>query len=161
MAITDFTTDYINRTTDINVLLVNSYTSNTTQKTTVAFGTTSQYITGIEKLVQRYTILFFTILGSQINYPTFGTSFLSDLQNSPLNLSKLDVLHLFNFANLDVASVFTNYQEENPDQAKDEQFQSAVLTNFSVSNGNINMQIAITSIAGDNITFILPIPLNN
>lgn len=159
MAITGFTTDYSNRTKDINVLKVASYTNNQTQTDTVAFGNPSQYITGIEKLVQKYAILFLTKIGSQINNPTFGTNFLTTLNTSSALLSRLDVLHLFNFANLDVLDVLKPFQANNPSIPADEQLLSANLVSFATSPGTLSISIAITSFAGNNITFVLPIPL--
>ncbi len=160
MAITGFTTDYSNRTKDINVLKVGAYTNNQTQADTVAFGNPSQYITGIEKLVQKYAILFLTKVGSQVNNPTFGTNFLSTLSTSSSLLSRLDVLHLFNFANLDVLDILKPFQADNPSIPDDEQLQSANLVSFATSPGTLNISIAITSVAGASLVFVLPIPLN-
>ena len=162
MAITNFTVDYTGRTRDINIFQVANYTNGQTQTTSVVFGPVSKYVAGVEKLVQRWAILFMTAVGSQINYPTFGTEFIEDIfPSNSSNLSKLDALHLFNFANLDVISVFTTYQANNPGAPDDEQFASAQLVGFSSTADSLNMQVAITSIAGSSLTFVLPIPLNN
>jgi len=161
MAITGFSTDYSNRTVDINIFKVASYTNNQTQKTTVAFGNPSQYVTGIAKLVQKYTITLLTIQGSQSEFPSFGTTFLSTLQQGTSGISRLDFQHLFNFANLDVLNVFQTYQSNNPSIPTDEQLQSAKLVSFSATNDTLNLSIAITSVAGNNLVFILPIPLTN
>lgn len=159
MAITGFTTNFTGRTLDINVLKVASYTNGQLQPTTVAFGNPSQYITGIGKLVQKYAILFLTKLGSQVNYSNFGTDFLNTLSVGSSGISRLGVNHVFNFANLDVLGVLKPYQATNPSIPTDEQLQSAKLTSFSYDAGVLNMNIAITSVAGENLTFILPIPL--
>jgi len=160
MPITGFTTNFANRTLDINVLKVASYTNNLTQVTTVGFGNPSQYITGIGKLVQKYAILLLTALGSQVNYPTFGTNFVPTLQNGSSGISSLDLLHLFNFANLNVLGVLKPYQANNPTIPTDEQLQSAQLGSYSFADDVLSLSIDITSVAGDDVTFVLPIPLN-
>lgn len=160
MAITGFTTDFTGRTLDINVLKVSTYTDGQLQPTTVAFGNPSQYITGIGKLVQKYAILFLTKVGSQVNYPTFGTEFLATLSAGNAGISRLDVLHLFNFANLDVLGILKPYQSANPTMPTDEQLQSAIMSSFSYNSGILNITISITSVAGTNVVFVLPIPLN-
>lgn len=160
MPITSFTTDFSNRTLDINVLKVASYTNNQTQVDTVGFGNPSQYITGIGKLVQKYAISLMTALGSQVNSPTFGTNFIPTLQSGTSSISKLDLLHLFNFANLNVLGIFRTYQANNPSIPTDEQLQSAQLVSSNYADEVLNLSIAITSVAGDNVVFVLPIPLN-
>jgi hypothetical protein len=159
MAITSFSTDYSERLIDINILKVAAYIPNTQIPVTVEFGNPSQYIAGINKLVQKYAIMFLTKVGSQINTSDFGTEFLLDLQNRS-NLTRLNVLHLFNFANLDVLAVFRGYQSNNPSIPADEQLKSATMSSFSVTGSTLNLSIAITSIAGDSVVFILPVPLN-
>ena len=160
MAITSFNTNYSGRTRDINILKVKSYTNNQTQTATIGFGNPSQYISGVEKLVQRYAILFLTNLGSQINYPTFGTNFLTALQENPSNISSLQAQHLFNYSNNVVISIFTTYQANNPGLPLDEQFSSAQLVGFASNGTTVNMSIAITSLSGSNVEFILPLPIS-
>lgn len=163
MPISGFTTDYTNRTVDINILQVNSYTNGQLQKDAISFGNPSQYVTGIQKLVQKYVILFLTNLGSQVNSPDFGTNFLPSIQQNSNLLSGVTLNHTFNFSNLIVSNELNTYQKTLAQGAvpSDELFKTASLQSYSASGGNISLSILITSQAGTNVTFVLPVPLNN
>ena len=99
MPISGTTTDYTNRTVDILILGgVNPLISGP-QTDTLTFGSPSQYVTGVQKLIQRYAIFLFTALGTQSNYPDFGTAFYSSVANSSY-LTINTVTHIFNYESL-------------------------------------------------------------
>lgn len=157
MAIGSITTDTSGHTRDIHIMQgVNPRLASST--ITLSFGKVSNFCVGIQKLVQRYTITFLTILGSQTDYTEFGTNFLSSTLASNVNPSRLDVQHIFNFANALVLEIFREYQSGNTDLPLDEQIDTATLTDLSVTPGSISLRITITSLSGDVVDFIVPLP---
>ena len=160
MAIVGTTTNYTGRTKDINILLGANASIPDRQPVTVAFGRVSSFCAGIQKLMQRYLVAFCTIIGSQPNYPTFGTDFMSKLESGG-RYSQTDIYHMFNFANSDVTSDFMEYQRTAtvtlPD---DEQLMKAELLDFSAIGDVLQMRIQLTSKQGDSVTFVVPIPIS-
>jgi hypothetical protein len=158
MAISGTTTDYTGRTVDILIMGGVNPLSPEIQQDSLTFGSPSQYVTGIQKLIQRYAINMMTILGSQTNYPSFGTNFVQGLL-SVAGLTTNAATHLFNFGNMKIISEFRLYQAANPSMPLDEQLDTATLLSFNSTGDTINIQIAITSLAGENVVFVLPLPL--
>jgi len=158
MPITNDTVDYSNRTVDILILGGVDGLIPGVQVDSLTFGKPSQQVTGVQKLIQRYAISLLTILGSQTNYPDFGTSFLSSLQSGQ-QVTKVSGTHIFNFANIAVISEFRDYQIANPGIPLDEQINGASLLSLTASGGNINFTVSITTKAGTSLSFVVPLPL--
>lgn len=159
MPISSTTTDYSLRTRDISILQAPDPNKVGTQKVSAAFGKVSSFTAGIQKLVQRYTIMLMTIKGSQTNFPDFGTTFLSELMHRSNNMDTLALHHLFNFANLDVISQMKSYQSTLPTTAPlDEQIDTAQLVNVAANGDTVDFQILIKSRAGDTVQYVLPLP---
>lgn len=157
MPIGSTTTNSSGRTRDIHIMQ-GVKPNGTINPTTLKFGQVSNFCAGIQKLVQRYMIAFLTTLGSQVDYPNFGTAFMSSTLASNVNPSRLDTQHIFNFSNASVLNTFRAYQSLNPDLPADEQIDTAILSNLTVSASQISLQITITSLAGNVVTFIIPLP---
>lgn len=160
MGITSFNTDYTGRQKDISIFRGQNFQSSNPQPVKIVFGNPSQFCAGIQKLVQRFAVLFLTNLGSQTNYPAFGTNFPTAVGINN-NISSIRFTHLFNFASLSVLNTLRNYQAANPDLPLDEQINSVILQSFSSTPTSISCTIKIVSNAGDNFTFLLPIPNGN
>jgi hypothetical protein len=158
MAITGTTTDYSFRTVDILIMGGINPLSPDIQKDTLTFGKPSQQVTGVQKLIQRYAINMMTVLGSQVNYPTYGTNFVKSLLTMS-GVTTNAATHLFNFANMKTISEFRAYQAANPNLPLDEQLNTATLLSFNSSGDTINIQISISTLAGQNLIFVLPLPL--
>jgi hypothetical protein len=158
MPITGDSLDYTGRTVDILVFGGVDGLTRGFQPVSLTFGKPSQYVTGVQKLAQRYGINMLTILGSQPNYPAYGTNFLSSLQSTSRQITQTAATHIFNFANIKTLSEFRLYQSANPGLPLDEQINSATLLSFSVSGGTINFTVSLTTKAGTNAVFVVPLP---
>lgn len=156
MAITNTTTDYTGRKKDINIFQGLNFPNKST--VTLAFGDISNFCAGIQKLVQRYAITLLTELGSQPDFPDFGSTLLTRLNNTSLNLNIVDVRGIFNLANAKVIRQFRQQQSQSPSNFQDEQLNTATLDGVSVSGGKVGLRIKILSMAGERVEFVLPLP---
>ena len=156
--ISSTTTNYSNRTVDIHILKGTDVTLPNAQPVNVCFGKPSSFCTGVQKLVQRYAISLLTVLGSQIDFNGFGTTLLVDTNMSGLQTIS-DLTHLFNFANLKVTTDFRQYQATLANGPLDEQLNAATLTDISVSGDSVSMSVTITTMAGSDIPFVIPLPV--
>lgn len=158
MAIKSVSNDYTGRKKDINLAYKINPTDPNIQAVNLQFGPVSSFVAGTQKLIQRYIISLLTIKGSQPDYETFGTDFLSSLQGTNV-LNRQDFKHIFNFANWKVISEFRKYQGANPDQPLDEQLNTATLESFVADRGKVTLRIKIVTLAGEIIDFLLPLPI--
>lgn len=156
MPITGVSTDYSTRKKDLHIF--QGVDPNKPARIDPAFGRISNYCAGVQKLVQRYAISLLTEIGSQENYPDFGTDLISSLINSSNLINKADVTHIFNFANMKVITTFRDYQRENADMPEDEQIDTAVLNDIVVANNMISLLIQIYPVSGSTTQFLLPLP---
>lgn len=156
MPISTLTTNYGNRTKDIHIFQGVDPTKGTSI-VTPSFGKISQFCTGIQKLIQRYTICLLTNIGSQVNYPTFGTDLLQRLRTSN-HVSKLDFVGIFNFANMDVIEQFREYQRAQTGIPEDEQLDTAILENISVTAGAVSLRIKLYPVQREPVEFVIPLP---
>lgn len=159
MPIGNITTDASGRTRDVSIF--RGINPKGSAVITPTFGLVSQFCVGIQKLVQRYGIALFTIIGSQRDYPAFGTNFLSTLQTSNNILNQVNVQHIFNFANFEVVQSFRAYQATQTDLPLDEQLSTATLINFSAVGDTVSFNVQLTTMAGDTVDLVLPLPLTN
>ena len=158
MAIKSLTTNYVGRTKDISINRGINPRLLPVQPVNLAFGRVSQFCTGVQKLVQRYMISFLTALGSQEDFPTFGTSFLLRLNQGGVTTS--DIQHLFNFANMSVGKTFKDYDKLNT-VPLDEQLYSASLVSVNVTASSVSLSIKLVCMAGETVDFVLPLPSEN
>jgi len=155
MSISGVTTDYTGRKKDINIFGYKNPSIQQTSMATLSFGPTSSYCAGVQKLIQRYVIMFLTNLGSQQFYPDFGTSFVPSLSASQ---SGTDLTHVYVFANKLVIDNFRAYQSTHTDLPLDEQIQTVLLNSISYENGIMNLSITFLTLSGDTVDYILPLP---
>jgi len=150
-------TDYSTRKRDIHIFQGVDITKPAT--ITPSFGNISNYCAGIQKLVQRYAIALLTVIGSQPEFPTFGTDLLTELSNTNLTIDRTRLTHIFNFANFEVISAFRQYQANTDGLLDDEQLDTATLQDIVVSNdGKVSLIVQIIPVAEDAITFLIPLP---
>lgn len=152
-------TDYTGRLVDVNICY-QFYPSVTPQKLNFQFGQVSSYIAGVQKLVQRYVIALLTNIGSQFNYPDFGTNLISSIQKGTFVKGE-DIKHIFNFANYEVLTAFKSYQKENPTLPTDEMLNAAILVSYTIDkpSASVSLKIQLLTVAGDNVTVLLPVPI--
>ncbi len=158
MPITGTSTDYSNRTKDLHILQGVSPTQK--KAINLKFGRFSSYCSGVQKLIQRYTIALLTELGSQVNFNTFGSSLLAELKGLNTTAAQAEVKHIFNFASSKVTTDFRNYQKElEAAVPEDEQLGTAILESVNYENDILYLAIRIYPISGDETAFIIPLPL--
>lgn len=172
MAIASIGSDYTGRLKDISILQYpdptfspDDVTSTSfaqsiyaRQTVTPRFGKMTRYCSGVQKLVQRYTILLLTGLGSQSFFPEFGTDFMPSVQAGLSPTSRLLATQYFMLANYSVIVTLKAYQIDNPDIPDDERLASAELTDISLQGDYASFKVAITTEAGDDINFLVPLP---
>lgn len=117
-------------------------------------GDSGMMIAGIEKLAQRVLVTLLTKLGSKLHDVTAGTSFITDAQRG-LWRTPADVSQSFYSARLDLRRQIQAVETANdPD---DERWGSLELAGVTVSNGNVTLRLALSSLAGTEYTFLTPI----
>lgn len=146
MAIKGTSTNYSGRKRDLNISQKISPFVTGPQPVGYTFGKVSSYIAGVQKLVQRYLILL------------LNTGLTDKLQSSR-DSSTQDAIHTFNFLNWEVIQTLRNYQKKNPNTPEDEQLAGAQLLELTAVNGKVNIKIQLTTKAGEDVTYLLPIPL--
>jgi hypothetical protein len=153
------TTNYTGREQDLYILGPVNSKKDSIQQNTLTFGPVSRRCSGVQKLCQKYLILFLTEVGSQEAFPSFGTDFLTNLKNNNSAVTRGDVVHFFNYANLKVTDLLRQYSAENPGIPSDELLFSAELLDYSFSDGVLSLAIQINTQAGDTVPFVVPLPI--
>jgi hypothetical protein len=129
-------------------------------RNTVSLNDKGDRITGLQKLVQRYTVVFLTIQGDVKYAPTQGTNFVQNLNRGLIQTNE-SVLHQFIFANSATTSQLRS-DDTNPDMGPtapdDERIANASLLDFEIdyANARLVLQIAITNLQGETTIFVLP-----
>lgn len=155
------TTDYTNRQVDIELLQSISQPVDL-QKVSISSVTQApKAVTGIEKLVQRYTSALLAYFGTVHFDPTYGTNLLTTiLAGGVQNIAQLQ--GAFASANSQAISALRSDDRKTdtfgsvPD---DESIVSAKLLDQSIdyNTATVNLKVLITTVAGDNITFVVPV----
>lgn len=154
---TVLSTDYANRKIDLHIF--QGVKAPTASSITPSFGRISNYCTGVQKLIQRYTIALLTELGSQPSFETFGTSLITELNSSSSLLNRADLYPIFNEANAKVLNEFFAFDLDNPSVPDDERLAGASVLSINSVNGTVSISVQIFTQATDPITFILPLPI--
>ncbi len=144
MAITNISTDYTGRTKDL--FISQNVTGTGSAKVVYNFGKISSYVAGVQKLVQKYIILL------------INANLVENLEASK-GSNVQEATHIFNFANWEALTELRNYQNENPAIPNDEQIASAQLIDLEIAKGELHLTIQLTTMAGENIPFLMPISL--
>lgn len=155
------TVDYNGRQVDIE-WLQSILTPNTSAKRLyMQFSPDTKIVTGMQKMAQRFTNTFLTIVGDVKFDQNFGTTFWDDLfSGAAQNLGRVAaaVVQAIMFAmdSIQEDDALTDVYGELPD---DERLEGATLLDYSidVNNGVLSIQIELTSLAGGSYTFVLPV----
>lgn len=150
---TTTTTDYTGRLVD---LFISQGLSPTGMKPiTLDFDSTGQIITGIQKAIQTFLIVFLTEKGSNLADPNFGTRFITNVRNSNLRGPQLQI-H-FRDAVEDFLNQQSRYIDGLPD---DEILDEIILDSYNIqSKDSIELNVRINSKAGESQILTLPISL--
>lgn len=152
-------TDYTGRTIDLSIFIGAQPTGE--ELLVLDFTPGGNVITGVEKMVQTYTLLFLTEQGTVEYYPTLGTPFITAVRKGFIN-NESDVKNQFNLAaelirqTMDLAA-----DAASPSLPPDEIYESSELMSFSLDKAAslLTMQIKVNSQAGSSRAVILPVPL--
>jgi len=157
MPINGTTTNYSGRTKDVLISGALDATNNQLQPVALSFGRVSGYCAGVQKLVQRYIILLNTVIGSQPDFPTFGTELHAALLSGRLS-NPVEFQHTFNFANWSAVNTIKSWQT-NHELPLDEQLSTATLLKFAVKGDTLTAEVKLTTMAGEDVVFVVPLPL--
>jgi hypothetical protein len=158
MAISGTTTNYTERKKDISILQYPDATLVDAQDVSPRFGKVGRFCAGVQKLIQRYTIILLTNLNSQENYPAFGTNFMYTLQAGISPTDRLQAAQIFNIASYNAVQLLKAHQQEYPDTPSDERIVSATLSNISLIGSSVGFDVSLKTEATDGIKFIIPLP---
>ena len=156
-----FTTDYSGRQVDVEFMQTVTKPASLIPLHLSWQSSPPKIVTGLQKMVQRYTVCLLTRLGDVLFDQTFGTTFWSDiLRGAAQNSGQIQAAMAF--ANADV---LTQMRSEDADTTtygaipEDERLAAAQLIGFTVDSntGTFQLQIQLTSVQGDSYTYILPV----
>lgn len=157
----EFLVDYTDRQIDVESL----QTAETPAKgirlsKSMTDGNKHRRITGLQKLVQRWAILFLSDRNSGSHTPLLGTDFVRMAQQGGIS-SRDDIVRSFTFANFQVRENLLREQGDATfgEQPEDEQFDRATLEDYSIDSqaGYLYLKVRVYSVAGDSANFIIPI----
>jgi len=155
------TVDYNGRQVDIEWLQSILAPNTSAKRLYMQFSPDTKIVTGMQKMAQRFTNTFLTIVGDVKFDQNFGTTFWDDLfAGAGQNLGRvaavtaLAIMYARNNMGEDDAN--TEVYGEIP---ADERIKNATLLDYSidVNNGVLSIQIELTSLAGGAYTFVLPV----
>lgn len=155
MAFLTTTDDYTGRTIDLEIFQTAKQPSALVALTkTVRRHNESRKVTGIQKLVQQYVLLFLSQKNGIFRDIDQGTEFL-DAVNRGLIQNRSQVLTYFSFANSEVE--FQLDAEDSEELPDDERLETAELLDYYIDRGiTLYMKIKLTTVAGDDYTFTIP-----
>jgi len=158
MAISGVSSDYTGRLKDISILQSPDATLVGPQDISITFGKTAKFCAGVQKLIQKYTIILLSNIGSQPNYADFGTSFMATIKAGISPVDKLAATQIFAAASYKAVTTLKNYQIKNPQLPLDECIARAELYRISLYNSFVAFDVKIYTDAGDVIKFLVPLP---
>ena len=150
-------TNYTGRSVDL--LIFQGAQAAGEQKIHLGFGTAGEVVTGIQKLVQAFTTLFLTRIGSVPYNTSLGSSFITSMRRGSIQ-DESDVRTEFALAVENVRETLLNDAEEN-DPPDDETFDSAELESFTLdeASSTLTMYVRVNSVAGESREVFIPVPL--
>jgi len=113
----------------------------------------SRAIAGPLALAQAFALALLTPLGHYRSDPQYGSTLLEDLTDKKIEYPS-DILHAFALSSVSVVSYFDTYRSQVPD---DEKIATVRLETYNVRGTVIEMTIVMTTLAGQSVTFLLPV----
>lgn len=148
--------DYSGRTVDLEFLqTVQNPPASVQLAMTPAGEGISRRVTGIQKLAQRYALLFLTHQGTVRFNASQGTNFVNAAIGGSIQ-NRTALLAYFSDADNSVHNQLI--AETNADDPDDEVLESSELTDFDLSlgTGSLRLHVSLISRAGETYTFIIP-----
>jgi len=118
-----------------------------------------EVITGIQKLVQTFTIMFLTERGTVKGHDDVGTEFVTAVRQGRI-LDEADVKSEFLVASELIQQKLDLEADANA-LPEDEQLLSTTLLDYTIDRGasKLTMKVRITSVAGESREVFLPVPI--
>lgn len=153
------TSNYDGRLIDIELLKTIQEPTQASQAVhlSLTYQNQPRIVAGIEKLVQRYVLIFLTLVKSVKFDDQFGSIFMAAMtQGYLVNYGSL--MDAFALSNSRVIATLINSSDNLP---LDEQLSSASLIDFNLdfTLGTITLSIELTSLAGTSAEFVVPISI--
>ena len=152
-----FSVDYIGRTIDL--LIFQGLQRTGDQPVYTSFGTAGEVVSGIQKMVQTFAVLFLTDTGSVYAQQSMGTGFIPSVSRGLLR-DESDVRRAFALASTLVQRTMTA-EANKAKLSADETLASVKLTKVNIdrSRGFLSLYVQLTSEAGEGTEVLLPVPL--
>ena len=124
---------------------------------TLAAGGAGLVVTGRQKFLQRVALILLTPRGSKRYDPGFGTTFLTDALPGGWR-TPADVRTSYATARLDLVRQLR--AAERATDPPDERVDEVVLAGVGVSAGEVTVTFTLSTLAGPDVPFVLPIPVS-
>lgn len=118
----------------------------------------SRAIAGPSKVAQNFVRILLTPLGKYRAHPKLGSDFMLRLRQGFVRFD-VDLLHLFTGEALGVVEFME--AQTTIDTPLDERIAAVELVEYSVIQGSVRLRARLTTQAGDNTTFLLPVSWGN
>jgi hypothetical protein len=140
------TKDYGDRKLDI--MITDGYSGK------LSFEFSNKFVAGIQKAVQSFIIRLFTAFNSRLTDKTDGTTFGSRFPE----LAQTDPGLVYHIMSFSISEIIEQLSQE-PSSFEDERIVSAKIESIDKSKDTIDVSISITTLAGEDFKFILPVVL--
>ncbi len=120
-----------------------------------------ELVTGLQEIVQRFTLVFLTEQGSVAGRPNYGTNFMTKLRQGRLR-TDADVRVAYSSALMDVKRQLAVMVAD--DDPPEQVFENAELISASVADGRVLLSVKLITAAGETPKFTIPVqtlPRNN
>ena len=160
MSISGTTTDYTDRQLDLELLQSIAIPAGSQAVSVSTALKPPKVVAGVEKVVQRYTLLFLTTVGDMIYDREQGTNFISAVMRG--NIHDRAGLQTYFAASNDAVLAQMASDDAKTDvygaMPLDEQIDSAQLLDFDIDFGTatVKLSVEITTKAGTSIEFVVP-----
>ncbi len=112
--------------------------------------------TGIQKTAQRVLITLLNKRGSVLYRETDGTAFMTDMERGAWR-TQADVFQSFTASKLTLMRQLRGVEEET--DPEDERVDDVELENVELEADSVSLTFRLTTLSGDDYTFIAPIPV--
>lgn len=113
-----------------------------------------RFVTGAEKLAQRFVLALFTSVGSLNFRSQWGTNYPDDIQAGNVT-TEFEAFAIMNQAALQAGSSLQS--DEDDDTPEDEQFAKVEVDQLVISQDEVSIAVTISSVAGTTVGLVLPL----
>lgn len=152
-------TDYTGRTVDLCIM--QGIAPSGDVQITTAYGDAGSLVSGIQKVVQSWLVLFLTERGTVLNKPTRGSSFITAVRRGRIQVEG-DIPAEFSAAADHVRRTMELDAAVDGTLPSDERLRDAVLRGYQLfkAASTLSLDIEIRSVAGTTADVLLPVPIS-